>query len=213
MREIEHLSELTAEAIREHEAKFKEIDSLESGLEDIEQQLSLIDKKIKLYEGSQLLLQNLAEVTRNDYAADLEKVVTLCLQSVFGEHKSFEIEIKPSRNKVAVEFYVVDTSGSEPLRRPPEDSMGGGVVDTVSIGLRFGLLQLVNPKPLGPIILDEPAKHVSSGKVDAISTLILELTRMFNKQTILVTHHQNLVDIADNAITFDKKDGYTVILA
>ena len=211
MSQLLDLLDLTDEAIREFDDKVSELKSLEETSIVIEDELQSVAKKLETFEGSQLLLQNLAQFTRDAYASELEKVVTSCLHAVFGEHKRFEIEIKPSRNTVAAYFYVVDTSGDEPSRTPPEDSNSGGIVDTVCIGLRYGLIQMVKPMPMGPIVLDEPSRNFSEDLIDAISSLIKELSVMFNKQTIVVTHHIRMMDIADNCIRFYRKNGYTEI--
>lgn len=210
MREIQNILLTTEKAISKYEAALIELDEVEAEIKEIDREIASIEKNQELYEGVQVLLQDLAEVTREEVASDLEGVVTLCLQAIFGEELSFEIDIDTSRNNTVIEFYVVDTSGTEPVRLPPEDSMGGGLVDTCAIGLRFGLLQILDPKPLGPIILDEPAKMVSGGKIEAIASLLEELTAIFKKQSIFVTHHPSIMDVVENSIHFEKVNGYTI---
>ncbi|PGQ88220.1 ATPase [Priestia megaterium] len=211
MREIQNILTVTEDAISDFNSSLADLDRLEAELQKNEKELKELEELLELYEEVRLVLQELAETTREQISSELEHVVTLCLQAVFGEELSFEIEIDTSRNNTVVEFYVVDTSGDEILRQPPEDSMGGGIVDTCAIGLRFGLLQILNPKPKGPIILDEPAKMVSGGRIIAIASLFQELTDMFKKQAIFVTHHTPIMDVVENPIYFEKVNGYTRI--
>lgn len=209
MRELNQLLQVTGQAISEHETMLIELEQFGFDLKQNEINLESIKKKLELFEEVRIFFQELAEIARVEVASDLEHVVTLCLQAVFGEDFSFEIEIDTSRNNTVIEFYVIDNSGPEPVRRPPEASMGGGTVDTCAIGLRFGLLQILDPKPVGPIILDEPAKMVSEGIVEGIASLLKELTTIFKKQTILVTHHKTVEDVIENPIHFEKVNGYT----
>ncbi len=211
MREVHEVVNATTKAISAHERAIKELAELEVSLEETEALLVELEQEMDLFEESRVFLQELAEVTREEVASELEKVVTLCLQAVFDESLSFEIAIDTSRNNTVIEFYVVDTSGDEVLRLPPEDSMGGGIVDTCAIGLRFGVLKVLEPFPVGPIMLDEPAKMVSRDKLEAIGALIQELGELFNKQNILVTHHTTLMDIMDNCYYFEKVNGYTKV--
>lgn len=211
MREIKVILTSTEKAISKYEADLQELTELQQILIQTGLELAAEQKKLELYEDVRILLQELAEVTREEVASDLERVVTLCLQAVFGEELSFEIEIDTSRNTTVIEFYVVDTSGPEVVKDTPEDSMGGGIVDTCAIGLRFGLLQILNPRPVGPIVMDEPAKMVSRDLIEGIASLVQELTSLFNKQTILVTHHTSVENVIENPVHFAKINGYTSI--
>jgi DNA repair exonuclease SbcCD ATPase subunit len=211
--EIKNLIAVTDRVIREYEESLKQLDYLEKSIEKNQTTYEEVKNDIALYEEVRVFLQELAEVARQEVASGLENIVTLCLQAVFGPTMSFEIDIDTSRNSTVIDFYVVNTDGEETVRFAPEESMGGGVVDTVAIGLRFGLLKILNPEPIGPIILDEPAKMVSGDLIDSIAALLQELTQMFDKQNILVTHHNSLMDVVDNAVYFEKINGVTKVTA
>lgn len=210
--EVGHLMRITDRAIQEYEQSLTRIDVLEQELEKSKEQYEDLLKEIKLFEEVRIFLQELAEVARFQVKSGLETIVTLCLQAVFGPHMSFEIDINTSRNNTVVDFYVVNTEGGGVVRDSPEDTMGGGVVDTCAIGLRFGLLKILNPEPIGPIILDEPAKMVSGDLIQNIASLLQELSQMFGKQNIIVTHHTSLMDVVDHSIHFEKVNGVTRIV-
>lgn len=209
--EIDNLLNITGRVIREYEDSLLKIKLLEVDIKDNEEVFDKLTKQISLYEEVRVFLQKMAEATRKQVAAGLENIVTLCLQAVFGPDMTFEIEIDTSRNNTVIEFYVVNTEGEIAVRQTLEDSYGGGVVDTASIGLRYGLLRVLNPEPIGPIILDEPAKMVSVDRIKSIGQLIQELNRLFKKQSIMVTHHEALMEIVDNAIYFEKINGITEV--
>ncbi|MGE7305861.1 hypothetical protein ACQKJG_18730 [Priestia megaterium] len=203
----------TDRVIDEYEQSLRDLQALERNLERNASVYDDLLNQIELFEEARIFLQELAEMARAKVASGLEKVVTLCLQSVFGESMSFEIEIDTSRNNTVVDFFVLSQDGDSIVRFSPENSMGGGVVDTVAIGLRFGLLMILDPRPVGPIFLDEPAKMVSADLIELIGSLLQELNTMFNKQNIIVTHHLALMDTVDHAIQFEKRGGVTKIKA
>lgn len=213
MIEVNRVISATEGAIKDYEQLLRDVDALQVELTDIQDMYQKYVELLEVYEETRIFLQELTEVTRHEVAAGLEQIVTLCLQSVFGDTLSFEIEIKTARNNPAVEFFVIDSEGEEePVRDQPEESMGGGVVDTVAIGLRYGLLKVLNPEPVGPILLDEPAKMVSGDLVASIAALIQELSVMFGKQCIIVTHHENIMNVSDRSFYVEKVDGISKIV-
>lgn len=196
--------------IRNYEERQHELGYLEERITDLIKVLKTYPNNLKLLEEVRVFMQTLAEATRDEMMYGLQEIVTRCLQSTFGPHLSFEIEVETKRNNTGIEFYVVNTSGEHTIRLKPEENMGGGVIDTISIGLRFGLLKILTPAPEGPIFLDEPAKMVSGDKIDSIANLLKELADLFDKQVIMVTHHDSLLDIVDNAIYVRNENGRTI---
>jgi DNA repair exonuclease SbcCD ATPase subunit len=190
-----------------HQAKKIRLDFLKQEIDEKQLKKLSLQEANKLLEQVRVFLQELAEFTRDQIMSGLQEVVTLCLQSIFGPDISFEIEVGTLRNNTSIEFYVVSREGDQIVRLKPEDAMGGGVIDTVAIGLRFGLLKVLNPTPIGPVILDEPAKMVSADRIDSIGLLIKDLSRIFGKQILMVTHHHQLTDIADHYVWIEKQAG------
>ena len=211
--DFHNLINVTDKVIKDYQDSLNQLEVLEMRIKQNQDQQATLKDEIALLEDVRVFLQELAEVARYQVKSGLEQVVTLCLQAVFGPDMSFEIEIDTSRNNTVVDFYVVNTDGDEVVRFAPEDTMGGGVVDTCAIGLRYGLLKVLNPEPIGPIILDEPAKMVSANYIDSIAQLMQELRSIFEKQNILVTHHLSIMDVVDNAIHFEKVNGVTKIVS
>jgi DNA repair exonuclease SbcCD ATPase subunit len=196
--------------IQQHERDIEELQRMKAELQRKIEQRDEIEPKIVLLEKVRVFMQTLAEATRDEIMSGLEHVVTTCLHIVFGPHLRFEIEVETKRNTTGIEFYLVDESGDKPVRLKPEGNMAGGELDTISIGLRFGLLKVLNPTPEGPVFLDEPAKMISGDRVFSIANLLKELSKMFDKQIIMVSHHEALIDVVDNSIYFKRENGVTV---
>lgn len=153
----------------------------------------------ELLEKVVILFQKTSEFARLQAKKQIETLVTKCLQYVFETDVEFVIEIDELRGKANAEFYVINTSEDMILKTKPELSRGGGVVDIISLALRIAFLQIHKPRIEGPLILDEPAKHLSEEYVYNVGDFLKQTSEMFNRQIIMVTHNQHLSAISNKA--------------
>lgn len=131
----------------------------------------------------------------------IEDITTTSLQYISNANYKFKIEIDDTLKTPKCYFYIVEEIDGVESKQKPEDSCGGGFIDIISTTLRYIYLTLYNnPKLLGPIILDEPGKMISSDMAIKFAEFIKKLGEDFNRQTIMVTHNENLKAIADNEI-------------
>ena len=156
-------------------------------------------KEIELLEEVSLVFQKTSEFAREQAKFQIETLVNQCLQYVFESNIEFEIELNELRNKANAEFYVTDITDELIIKTKPELSRGGGVVDIVSLALRIAFLQIHKPPIEGPLILDEPAKHVSEDYIYNVGDFLKQTSEMFNRQIIMVTHNQHLSSIGNQA--------------
>ncbi len=76
------------------------------------------------------------------------------------------------------------------------------------------MLQLYNePKLQGPIILDEPGKHVSEEYAIRLATFLQHASQHFKRQIVMVTHQQHLAEVADKAFQVEIRGGSSQVLA
>ncbi len=165
-------------------------------IEKIQLDQELLDKVI-------ILFQKTSEFARNQAKKQIEILVTKCLQYIFETNMEFIIELDELRGKANAEFYVVNTNEDTIIKTKPELSRGGGVVDIVSLALRIAFLQIHKPRIEGPLILDEPAKHVSEDYIFNVGDFLKQTSEMFNRQIIMVTHNQHLSAISSKAYRVD----------
>ncbi|GAB6098666.1 chromosome segregation ATPase [Halanaerocella petrolearia] len=162
----------------------------------------------ELLEQVNIFLQEVSKYAREQARQQIELLVTQALQAVFGAGFSFEIEIEKKRNSFSAQFYVVSETGEEQIKNIPQNARGGGIVDVVSLGLRVAILEtLRRPKVAGPLVLDEPAKHVSQEYITNVAKFLKTINERFNRQIIIVTHQQHLGQIADQAFKVELKAG------
>jgi DNA repair exonuclease SbcCD ATPase subunit len=184
---------------------YDEFNSLESNIRQIKS-VSL------LYEESRILLQKAGTDARESARKRLEETVTEALKYVFGPDFEFIIELRDARGRTEADFYVQSEYNGEKVKTKPEDSRGGGVIDIISIALRIALIQIHNnPAIKGPIILDEPGKHVSVDYATKLATFLKHINQTFNRQIIISTHQPDLANIADQSHYVEIRGGKSIV--
>jgi chromosome segregation ATPase len=170
--------------------------------------LKEVTTQIDLYEKTRILLQEAGKIAREEAKKQIEQLVTDALQFVFeSDNIAFEIEMKETRGRVEANFWIVSEYEGKMARFDATDSRGGGVVDIVSLALRLAMLQAFKPEVGGPLMLDEPGKHVSAEFSGNMARFLKEVAGRFGRQTIMVTHNAELAGAADVAYGFLLEDG------
>lgn len=178
-----------------------------------ENKIKEIDEELELLQKVTVLFQKTSNFAREQAKVQIETLVTKCLQFIFESDIKFVIDIEELRNKANAEFYVVtnDLQNNVEIKTKPELSRGGGVVDIVSLALRIAFLQINKPMIQGPLILDEPAKHVSEEYIYNVGDFLKQTSEMFNRQIIMVTHNQHLAALSNNSYNVELNKGSSVV--
>jgi len=174
----------------------EQLQSFNKKLEEIEQELELLEKVMILY-------QKTSSHAREQAKKQIEILVTKCLQYIFESNVEFVIELDELRNKANAEFYVISDIDGLVIKTRPELSRGGGVVDIVSLALRIAFLQINKPPIDGPLILDEPVKHVSEDYIFNVGNFLKQTSEMFSRQIIMITHNDHLSALSNNSFRME----------
>ena len=177
-----------------------------------EEKLVALRKEQELLEKVAALMRESAEYAREQARDQMENLVTNALQYVFGPEFQFSIQFSEHGGKPVAEFYVITEWEGKKIKTRPQEARGGGVVDIISLALRIGLMESFRPRPEGPLILDEPGKHVSAEYIHAMLEFLKQTGEMFGRQIILVTHNPHLTDAADQAWQVQYKSGETEVV-
>ena len=202
MMNIDNYSELDTYLSEMKSYISKEQGKREKILEQIQQYIQLVEQiesDIDLIGKVSVLLQSTSEFARNQAKLQVESLVTNCLQYIFENNTEFEIKIEELYGKPNAEFYVLTKMEEGIIKTKPELSRGGGVVDIISLALRIAFLQIYKPAIEGPLILDEPAKHVSEEYIFNVADFLKRSAELFNRQIIMVTHNNHLSSIGAKA--------------
>lgn len=166
-----------------------------------------LQKKEVLYEQVVGLFQQTAEFGREQAKGQIEDITTKCLQFVFERDIEFLIEFVERRGNIEADFYLSSYFDGVAIKTKPEISHGGGVVDILSLALRFAFLEHQDPPLDGPLFLDEPGKHVSDDYIFNLGEFIKQSSKMFQRQILMVTHNPHLAQICDKSFLVELRDG------
>ncbi|SFS60194.1 ATPase [Marininema halotolerans] len=186
-------------------------DELTRLLGEVDARLAEQNKKREIYDKVRVLLQQSAEHARSQAKAQMETLVTKALQYVFGPLFRFEIELTEHGGKPVAEFYVITDWEGTSVKTKPQEARGGGIVDITSLALRIALIETFRPRPTGPLILDEPGKHVSREYILPMLEFLKSTGEVFDRQILLVTHDPHLTEGADQAFEVGMKGGASAI--
>lgn len=201
----------TAEAVRALRAVYNrrlgERNLIQRRIRQTEEKLSQLREKTDLLTQVKLLLQQSSLFAREQACKQMEGMVTQALQYIFAdENLQFRVEVQEVRGRTESEFYVISLYGGDvPVQTKPQDARGGGVVDVISLALRAAMLQATGMD--GPIILDEPGKHVSAEYSRNLAKFLKELSSAFGRQIILVTHNAELASMGDRSYLVELREG------
>jgi DNA repair exonuclease SbcCD ATPase subunit len=96
------------------------------------------------------------------------------------------------RGQTEARAVLIDAQGNE---LDPVQSVGGGILDVVTFGLRLACLALMRPRPAQVLILDEPFRFLSEQYRENVKRLMVELSEELGIQIILVTHISEFMDV------------------
>ncbi|HHY48063.1 MAG TPA: ATP-binding protein [Firmicutes bacterium] len=177
-----------------------------------EARLAAVEDEIETLGHVRALLDEVAEYARQQAKRRIESMVTDALQFTFGGDLEFKVSIEELRGRPEARFIVSSTyGGSAAVETDPEEARGGGIVDVISLALRVALLEANRPPIGGPLILDEPAKHVSEEYSMNVAQFLKGLSESFGRQIILVTHNAHLAEAGDIAYQVEIKNGRSVV--
>lgn len=177
----------------------------------VKAEISTLQDQSLILEEARILLQEVGNNLREQAKDALEHLVTIALQYVFGPDFAFEIELVNRNGRSEADFWVITKHNGQEVRVSPEDSRGGGVVDIVSLALRFAVLYLYSHPPvMGPVILDEPTKMLASDLSSQVADFLHYVVKTFGRQLIMVTHDETIAASADTCYRVELVGGKSI---
>ena len=185
------------------EVMLEETETLKKRREEVQNNIDLL-QRVKL------LLQESAVYARELARRQIEAMVTHALQFTFGPELEFKVELTERRGQPEADFYVVSKYGGFEVKNTPQDSRGGGVVDVISLALRISLLHASRPAIPGPLLMDEPGKHLSEQFLPNLAQF-LKVVSDTGRQVIMVTHNTYLTGAADTVYNVTLEGGKSLV--
>jgi hypothetical protein len=181
-----------------------------------EQQLKLFELETKKDHSKkgQIFLRLKAADTRIQALASIEEIVTAALREIYGEDYIFTLEMKEVSSKegentglFTILPCIEKVIDGKRVKRPIKGSNGGGVLEIISVLLRFAFGTYNNYN--GIYILDEALSAVSKDGV--MEKLLIFLDRYITElglQVILITHSaEKFSQISTQNYLVYKEDG------
>lgn len=175
-----------------------------------QQQISeLVEISDELAEVSDLLEK--CNVTSRQHIKDeIEQLTTQALRTIYGDpYIRFTINFVSKRNQVEADFAITRENEDNPIEGDILATHGGMFADVIGFALRIIIMELL--KVNGPLILDEPGKYISEQYIDNFGKFMSQMSKSFDRQIIMVTHNQRLMQFADTTIHVDQSNEITTI--
>lgn len=181
-----------SKASAEYNQRVGQMQLLDRELTEVDTAIKVLEHELDVNTKVRTVLELLSKLSEQEVRDYIEPLVTEALRAVFGYDLKFGIEFGFERNQVVVSFSITDALGNT-VQGDIEDMKGGGVLDVISLVLRFVLLELFGLE--GPVILDEPGRFVDRKHQPAFGELILSFATRFNRQILIVTHDEAICAI------------------
>jgi len=144
------------------------------------------------------LLHCVQRSTRDRVKEAFENTVTFALKSIYQADYRFQLEFGQKGNLGFLDFKLKSPENEGYLDL--EDCTAGGSFDVISLALRFVLLQVMSPRVEGMVVIDEGTKMLSRNFRFNEFQFYEAMSKKLNRQLILITHSQELLDLTENKI-------------
>lgn len=185
------IADIVRHTAAKHKVLTEQCAQLEEGIKLDEE---LVEINIKARE----VITTVGKSVQANVASSFTSIVSLALNSVFGDKYSFSLDFVEKRNQLEAEL-LLHTDG---YSCAPIDSVGGGVVDICSLALRIAALIIEGSAKV--VVLDEPCRCLSTDLQSKASEMIKTLSEKLGIQFIIITHEDELTSCADKVFTIDK---------
>lgn len=188
-------------------------DTLVKNIADKKNQLEAdIAEKNHLQKAS-IFFKSKAQDTRETYIQTINNNITLLVKRMYGEdyefgfHYNEKAQEKGEKIGFNLNPTITNTVNGKRVTTYSMDSRGGGILETISVFLRWVFLQLDGYN--GPLILDESWSAVSADdKMEMLIDFIRQYINETDSQLIFVSHRaENFGKIANKIYQVQKENG------
>jgi DNA repair ATPase RecN len=165
-----------------------------------------LDNSVQYNKKAMLILTEAGKISREQARVHFEKIVTSALQFI-TQSTDYEFVIDElDRSKASYEFYIKSTVNGVECLQKPEEANGGGFIDIIALAAKYAYLEIFSdPKIMsGTLIFDEPGKMISEDISIKFAEYIKFLGKQYNRQTIMITHNNNISSVADKSLYIQK---------
>ncbi len=173
--------------------------SIESDIDKISNDIASKQTHYNNLRKAHFILIKVSEDTQKTFKAQIEKLVLMVIQAVYTDRNftKFILQFEEKRNQLECTL-LVQEGDYEPEN--PKNVMGGGMVDLISFAMRIVLWSMEKPRSRNVFFLDEPLKNGLDKQQKARAIQVFkEISEKLNIQLIIITHDDEIKDIADKS--------------
>lgn len=164
-------------------------------------QIKKLNKKFKDHEKARIVITEIARVTQNEIKERIEKLVTLSIKSVFDDRDfSFKMRFERKNNRLYA-IPIVMEHGEE---YDPEEDMGGGLIDIISLSSEIVLWHMEDPRKRNIIIIDEPFRFTGE-LVTKAGYMLKYISEKLDLQILMISHEDELINFCDRVYKVQRK--------
>ncbi len=187
-------------------------DLLKSQKKDAKKLLSDLKKELINEKKAHVLVTKVGEEIQGEFGDQLSALVTSCLNIVFiDDVYEFKVVFETKRNSTSVRFDLTKNGKTQGLM----DSSGGGVINIVTIGLRFAMYSMSHDKSRNCLIIDEGFGALrGSDNVKRVYEMLDTISKSLGLQLIMINNANEDLDLTEdyNVITLMNEGGVARVL-
>ncbi len=174
------------------------IDILNEQYDQKDKEISNLVLTIENMTKARWVLTEVQRLTQIRFKQRVESLVTMAIKSVFDKRNyGFELIFEEKRNQMEVRPVVFEIVND--IRYDyddPEDDLGGGIIDVISMAMRIVLWSMEKPASRDIMIFDEPGKNLGD-LIVLFGEILKEISHELGFQVIVITHDKEIVDVGD----------------
>ena len=175
-----------------------QVESLKATVQKLREEKKVCDEGLNI-------VQRVALLTQEQLRYNLEDIVNTMLKAVYGDTYTFSIIYDTKYNRTEARMALIEDGEELDVL----SSVGGGVVDLLTIALRVALVILSSNRQT--LIFDEPGKMLSEDIRPAFYEALKSLSKDLGIQIIMVSHDPHALMNADKQIRIVKVGGESYV--
>jgi len=187
--------------------------------------LSQLDKRKAINEEATNTVLQYLEQGRKRSKTIFQEIATTFVQSVFGEEYGIEIQYDEKRGSSTAEIRAILPNLFNGSAKDGEDPVtvsllqrGGGLIDLVNFALTLSMMELMQPRVEGPLLVDEGLKFLNVGRHDRCGEVLRSTlnpdglgSEGEGRQLIMATHAPIFCNYADKIFEVTKVGDHSVV--
>ncbi|BDC36022.1 AAA family ATPase [Candidatus Methanoliparum sp. LAM-1] len=193
----------------------KQLDTYTKDLDEKNDQISKIEEKVKEADKIKSFCQDLEQI-KNAFSRDgMQKVIRKRIAPLISEVAlsyldRFNLDIESIDINEDFDIELWKQSGKVPIA-----SISGGEKVAVAIAIRLAIANVLSSK-ISTIIMDEPTTNLDGERINELAEILSNFSTSISSnvpvvQLIIVTHQEELENIADTIYRVEKKNGVSYV--